>query len=122
MAALKKKFSPEFVNRLDAVITYRSLGRTEYGLILDHILSDLASLVNSRMGIRGFRLQCTTSGRSLLLDIGSSIEYGARELKRTVQRNFTQPVAALVSQGRVPPGSTVILDASGGEFSIRVRP
>ena len=71
--------------------------------------------------MRSFRLQCTAAGRNLLLDTGVSLEYGARELKRTVQRNFIQPVAALVSDGQVPPGSAVILDAKGGEFSILLR-
>ncbi len=49
------------------------------------------------------------------------MEYGARELKRTVQRNFVQPVAALVAQGQIPAGSTVILDAKGGEFNLLLR-
>jgi ATP-dependent Clp protease ATP-binding subunit ClpA len=71
--------------------------------------------------MRAFRLQCTVAGRNQLLDLGTSLEYGARELKRTVQRNFIQPVAALVAQGQVPPGTTVILDGKGGEFHILMR-
>jgi ATP-dependent Clp protease ATP-binding subunit ClpA len=66
-------------------------------------------------------LQCTAAGRNLLLDSGTSVEFGARELKRTVQRNFIQPVAALVAQGQIPPASTIILDAKAGEFSILLR-
>jgi ATP-dependent Clp protease ATP-binding subunit ClpA len=56
-----------------------------------------------------------------LLDSGTSLEYGARELKRTVQRNFIQPVAALVAQGHVPPASTIILDAKNGNFNLLLR-
>jgi ATP-dependent Clp protease ATP-binding subunit ClpA len=121
MAAVKRKFSPEFVNRVDSVITYKPLDRDACDVILDHILAGFARLVNNRMGLRGFRLQCTAAGRDLLLDKGTSLEYGARELKRTVQRNFIQPVAALVSQGEIPPGCTVILDAKGGEFGVLLR-
>ena len=121
MAAVKRKFSPEFVNRIDSVITYKPLDREACDSILDHILIGFARLVNNRMGLRGFRLQCTPAGRATLLDMGTSMEYGARELKRTVQRNFIQPVAALVSQGQIPPGSTVILDAKDGEFGILLR-
>jgi ATP-dependent Clp protease ATP-binding subunit ClpA len=121
MSAVRHKFSPEFVNRIDSVITYKPLDREACGLILDHIFAGFAQLIHSRLGLRGFRLQCTMSGRNLLLEQGISIEFGARELKRTVQRNFIQPVAALVSQGQIPPGSTVILDARGGEFSILMR-
>jgi ATP-dependent Clp protease ATP-binding subunit ClpA len=55
--------------------------------------------------------------------MGVSLDFGARELKRTVQRSFIQPVAALVAQGQVPPGSTVVLDAgrNGGDFNILLR-
>ena len=121
MAAVRHKFSPEFVNRIDSVITYKPLDREACSQILDHIFAGFAQLIHSRLGLRGFRLQCTTAGRNLLLDQGISVEFGARELKRTVQRNFIQPVAALVAQGQIPPASTVILDARGKEFSILLR-
>lgn len=121
LAAVRHKFSPEFVNRVDSVITYKPLDRDACEIILDQILANFARLIHTRLGMRAFRLQCTVAGRSQLLDQGTSLEYGARELKRTVQRNFIQPVAALVAQGRVPPGTTVILDAKGGEFNILLR-
>lgn len=121
MAAVRQKFSPEFVNRIDSVITYKPLDRDACDLILDQILGGFGRLIHNRLGFRAFRLQCTVAGRKLLLDKGTSLEYGARELRRTVQRNFIQPVAALVSQGEIPPGSTVILDAKGEEFSILLR-
>src|SRR5690242_8210228 len=121
MGAVRRKFSPEFVNRIDSVITYKPLNREACEIILNQIFANFARLIHNRLGIRGFRLQCTTAGRNLLLEVGISVEFGARELKRTVQRNFIQPVAALVAQGQVPPGSTVILDAKGGEFSIFLR-
>lgn len=121
MSAVKRRFSPEFVNRIDSVITYKPLDRAACDSILDHILASFTRLVNQRMGLRGFRLLVTPAGRALLLDSGTSLEFGARELKRTVQRNFIQPVAALVSQGQIPPGSTVILDGRDGEFDILLR-
>jgi ATP-dependent Clp protease ATP-binding subunit ClpA len=121
MSAVKHRFTPEFVNRIDSVITYRPLDRDAYELILDQILAAFAKLVSARLGAAAFRLQCTVAGRAQLLDAGTSLEYGARELKRTLQRHFIQPVAALVAQGQVFPGASVILDAKGGEFSIFVR-
>jgi ATP-dependent Clp protease ATP-binding subunit ClpA len=121
MSAVRRKFSPEFVNRIDSVITYKPLNREACERILDQIFSNFADLIRNRLGIRGFRLQCTASGRELLLDSGISVEFGARELKRTVQRNFIQPVSALVAQGHVPSGSTVILDAKAGEFTVLLR-
>jgi len=121
LAAVRHKFSPEFVNRIDSVITYKPLDRAACEVILDQIMVNFARLIHSRLGMRAFRLQCTVAGRNQLLDLGTSLEYGARELKRTVQRNFIQPVAALVAQGQVPPGTTVILDGKGGEFHILMR-
>jgi ATP-dependent Clp protease ATP-binding subunit ClpA len=121
LAAVRQKFSPEFVNRIDSVITYKPLDRKACDVILDQILEGFGRLVHTRLGMRAFRLQCTAAGRKLLLDNGVSLEYGARELKRTVQRNFIQPVAALAAQGKIPPASTVILDAKGSDFSILLR-
>ena len=122
LSAVKHKFSPEFVNRIDSVITYKPLDREACDLILNHIFSNFTRLIQTRLGLRAFRLYCTVAGRSLLLDMGTSLEYGARELKRTVQRNFLQPVAAMVAQGQIPPGTSVILDAKSGEFNIVLRP
>ncbi len=121
LSAVRHKFSPEFVNRIDSVITYKALDRAACDVILDHILGSFSRLIYTRLGLRAFRLQCTAAGRNQLLDLGISVEYGARELRRTVQRNFIQPVAALVAQEEIPPGSTVVLDAKGGEFSILLR-
>ena len=103
------------------MVTYKPLEREACEVILEQTLTDFARLIQGRLGLRGFKLNCTPAGRSLLLDIGVSAEFGARELKRTVQRNFIQPVAALVAQGQVPPGATVILDAKGGDFTIFLR-
>jgi ATP-dependent Clp protease ATP-binding subunit ClpA len=122
MAAVRRKFSPEFVNRIDSVITYKPLDRAACEEILDLILVGFARLIQARLGLRAFRLACTPAARSQILDLGVSVEFGARELKRTVQRNFIQPVAALVAQGQIPPGSTVLLDASkSGEFNLLLR-
>lgn len=121
MSAVRQKFSPEFVNRIDSVITYRPLGREECAEILDQLMQNFARLIFQRLGARSFRISYTPSGKNLLLDRGTSAEFGARELKRTVQRHFMQPLAALVSKGRIPPGSTVVLDAKNGDFRLFLR-
>ena len=121
MQAVRRKFTPEFVNRIDSVITYKPLDREACKVILEHIFADFARLLNNRLGLRAFRLLCTTAGSNLLLDLGTSIEFGARELKRTVQRNFIQPVAALAAEGKVPPGCSMVLDARCGKFRILIR-
>jgi ATP-dependent Clp protease ATP-binding subunit ClpA len=121
LGAVRRKFSPEFVNRIDSVITYKPLDRPACEMILNHILNDFAQLIQTRLGMRAFRLMCSPAARSHLLDLGVSLEFGARELKRTVQRNFIQPVAALVAQGQMPPGCTVLLDSKDGAFNLIMR-
>lgn len=121
LAAVKRKFSPEFVNRIDSVVTFKPLERAACEKILDHILMGFQRTIQNRLGLQAFKLNTTPAARKLLLDTGISTEFGARELRRTVQRNYIQPLAALVSQGDIPPGSTVILDARGDEFTILLR-
>lgn len=121
MAAVRQKFAPEFVNRIDSVITYSPLTRQACAEILDQIMQSFARLIFQRLGAQSFRISYTPSGRNLLLDRGTSVEFGARELKRTVQRNFMQPLAALVAKGRIPPGATVVLDGRGGEFKLYLK-
>jgi ATP-dependent Clp protease ATP-binding subunit ClpA len=84
-------------------------------------MQGFARLIYQRLGSRSFRISYTPSGRNLLLDHGTSSEFGARELKRTVQRHFMQPLAALVAQDQIPPGSTVVLDGKGGNFRLFLK-
>lgn len=121
VGAVKRKFSPEFVNRIDSVITYQPLNQAGCERILDHILADFSGLITQRLGVRLFFTEVATAARNELLKLGVSTEFGARELKRVVQRNFIQPVAAMVAAGEIPAGSTVILTIRRGKFYIQVR-
>jgi CheY-like chemotaxis protein len=110
MDAVRKRFSPEFVNRIDVVITYRPLDTESLGAILDHQIVELQQHVHTRLGERTFDVTVSPAARHLLLGRGTSAEFGARELRRTVHRLLTQPLAALVANGEVVPGSVVRVD------------
>jgi ATP-dependent Clp protease ATP-binding subunit ClpA len=110
LGAVKRRFSPEFVNRIDAVITYHPLDRASMELILDQQLAELERHIYVRLEERGFGLELTVAARTFLLANGTSREYGARELKRIMLRHLTQPLAALVESGRVPGESIVHVD------------
>lgn len=110
MGAVKRRFSPEFVNRIDAVVTYQPLDRKSLELILDQQLDHLNHHIRQRLAEDYFQVEVTAAGRNLLLERGSSAEFGARELKRTILRMLTQPLAAMVEAGRVPPDSLVRAD------------
>ncbi|MCU1292252.1 MAG: ATPase domain protein [Bryobacterales bacterium] len=123
LAAVKKMFSPEFVNRIDAVITYQPLSEAAIAKILEHQIDELQHHVNSRLGPRCFSIEVTQSARDFLLGRGVSVQYGARELKRVVYRFLTQPLATMVAENLVPPGSTVIagVDAGNEKIDLQVR-
>jgi CheY-like chemotaxis protein len=112
LGAVRKRFSPEFVNRIDAIVTYQPLDAESLEAILDHDMRALQTHVNSRLGHRGFEIDVLPESRQFLLDKGVSQEYGARELKRTIHRELTQPLATMVARGEIQPGSRVSVSAS----------
>jgi ActR/RegA family two-component response regulator/energy-coupling factor transporter ATP-binding protein EcfA2 len=122
LAAVRKRFSPEFVNRIDVVITYQPLDTGALAEILDHHLDELQRHVHRRLGERSFDIEVTTAARQLLLGKGASIEYGARELKRTIHRMLTQPLATLVADQQVQPGGRVLVDAAADRERLTLRP
>lgn len=107
MHAVRKRFSPEFLNRIDAKVTYQPLSRDAMTVILEQQLAALQQLVDIRLGLRTVLLRYTPECREFLLGEGVTAEYGARELKRTVQRWVLQPLASLVVQGKLPAGRRV---------------
>lgn len=121
LEAVKKRFSPEFVNRLDVVSTYLPLGSETLARILDNQVEDLQRMVEARLGPRAFRVEVSPPGRQFLLRRGASAEYGAREMKRTVHKHLLQPLAMLVAAGRVEPGSTVSVEYNAREERLTLR-
>src|SRR6266404_4491989 len=89
LGAVRKRFSPEFVNRIDAVVTYQPLGLESIETILDHDIKGLQQHVNSRLGQNSFTTEVLPEARNFLLARGVSEEFGARELKRTIHRQLT---------------------------------
>jgi CheY-like chemotaxis protein len=124
LAAVRKAFSPEFVNRIDAVVMYQPLDAESLATILDQNLEQLQTHVNTRLGARCFTVDVPPESRQFLLREGTSEEYGARELKRTLHRLVTQPLATLVASGQVEPGAEVRFDLSdaGDGLAIRTSP
>jgi len=118
--AVQKHFSPEFVNRIDGVITYRPLDAVSLVAILDHHVVELQRHVHNRLGNRSFEIEIEPAARYFMLDKGTSVEYGARELKRTIHRHLTQPLAAMVANGEIDPGAkvTVNLGEEGEDLTL----
>jgi ATP-dependent Clp protease ATP-binding subunit ClpA len=119
--AAKRKFSPEFLNRIDVVSTYRMLDSDALAEILDQQIADLQRHIINRLGPRAFRVDLSAGTREFLLRKGTSREYGARELKRTLHRSLTQPLAGLVARGEIEPGGTVRIEVNKRGDSLALR-
>src|ERR1700676_690108 len=121
LVAVRKKFSPEFVNRIDCVITYQPLTPESLSAILDKQISDLQNHVNTRLGNRSFTLEVPFESRQFLLEKGTSAEYGARELNRTIHRHLTQPLATLVATNQVNAGARVLVEVADDKEKLNIR-
>ena len=118
---MRKRFSPEFVNRIDCIITYQPLTAESLAAILDHHITDLQNHVNTRLGNRSFTLEVPPETRQFLLEKGTSPEYGARELNRTIHRMLTQPLATLVATNQVAAGARVLVEIAEGGDKLNIR-
>ncbi len=110
LRAVQRHFSPEFVNRIDAVITYRPLGNESLVAILEQHVVELQRHVQNRLGSRSFDIDVAPAARYFMLEKGTSMEYGARELRRIIHLHLTQPLAAMVANGEIKPGAEVTVD------------
>lgn len=115
IAAAKKKFAPEFINRIDSTITYMPLDEKALTKILDLQVDTIQTHLDTRLGLRTFGIEVSKKLRQFLLERGTSPEYGARELKRTIQKFVLQPLSSVMLSNRIPPGSMVIIDMKNDE-------
>ncbi len=122
LAAVKRKFSPEFINRVDVMATYHPLGRTSMEQILDQQLTILQDHIDRRLAERSFKISVPKSAREFLLNKGTSKEYGARELKRVIHRFVMQPLAAMVSDGQIEADAEVVLEVDAARERLILRP
>ncbi len=107
--ALKKQFRPEFLNRLDDVIVFHKLTKENAADICDRILSGL----NRRLEGKEIRLSVTASAKALLVNEGYSDEYGARPLKRAVQRLVEDALSEELLSGRIRKGIVIVDERDG---------
>ena len=114
--ALRKAFRPEFLNRVDDVIIFEPLTPEQILRIVDLMLADVAG----RLAERGVSIELTADARRWLADKGYDPVYGARPLRRAVQRHMENPLAMRVISGDFAPGDTVVVDEDGDALSFRM--
>ena len=116
--AAKRKFSPEFMNRIDKVVVFRSLKEYHLKQILELELGLVQNRIMKGTGEK-FVFSCTETAKKFLLDEGIDFKYGARHLKRSIERFLVYPISNLVATSQVSTGDMVVIDfdASSGKLT-----
>ena len=104
---LRLQFRPEFLNRIDEIIVFHALTEAELAAIVDLLLADL----QKRLAEYDLVLELTPAARALIAREGTDLAFGARPLRRTIQRLIENPLARALLQGQFPPGSRIAADA-----------
>ncbi len=117
MAVVRSRFRPEFLNRLDEIILFRRLGRAQMGAIVEIQLRRLRALLAERK----IALELDDSAKAWLAEAGYDPTYGARPLKRVIQRSLQNPLATMLLEGTIREGETVRVSAMGDGLAINGR-
>ena len=108
--AARRKFTPEFMNRLDKVVVFKTLRAEHLKQILDLELEMVQQRILAAPTSRKFLFGCSESVRNFLLEEGTDLKYGARHLKRAIERNLVSPLASLVATSQLKFGDFVRID------------
>jgi ATP-dependent Clp protease ATP-binding subunit ClpB len=118
MRVLREHFRPEFLNRVDDIVIFRSLGQAQMSQILDLRLNEVSKMLEERQ----ISLELTEPARQLILAAGSDAAYGARPLKRALQRMIQDPLAIKILNGEVLHGEHVRIDVDLKSNQLRFEP
>ena len=113
MNDLRAHFRPEFLNRLDEIIMFRPLTKQNIRAIIDLLAED----VNKRLEEKELRIELTEAAKDFVVDGGYDPMYGARPLKRYLQKNVETLAAKLILAGNVGRGSAILIDVKDGKLT-----
>jgi ATP-dependent Clp protease ATP-binding subunit ClpB len=113
MDGVRATFKPEFVNRLDEIAQFEQLSRDQIGEIVELTVAELAG----RLEERGIAIELTDEAKAVLGNLGYDPAYGARPLRRVVQRRLVDKLALRLLEGELVPGDTVRVDAAEGDLA-----
>src|SRR5271166_147243 len=118
VTAARRKFTPEFINRLDKIVVFRPLGRAELCRIVDIELEMVQARIQNAAADKPFGLNVTDSAREFLLTEGTDSRYGARHLKRAIERLIVYPLSNLVASGQIHRGDRIRVSRSEGSLTL----
>lgn len=117
LGAMRQVFTPEFINRIDETIVFRSLTREDIGKIVDIMIQRL----NARMEKKGLSVRLTEAAKAFLVEKGYDSEYGARPMRRAIQRYVEDPMAQLVIEG-VASSGVIVADLDPEKQELKFTP
>jgi ATP-dependent Clp protease ATP-binding subunit ClpC len=117
MNELKRMFRPEFINRVDEIVVFHSLDRDQVRNILEIELAD----VQTRLAEKEIVLEVTRKAKEHLIDIGYDVKFGARPLRRTIQRQIEDPLAMDILKARFGAGSHIVVTMRNEKISFRAK-
>jgi ATP-dependent Clp protease ATP-binding subunit ClpC len=115
--ALQKTFAPEFLNRIDDVIMFNSLGKKEIDKIIDLELKGLFDRVNAL----GYKMKIVPAAKDFIAEKGFDANYGARPLKRAIQKYLEDPMAEVLIKADLKPGDTIHIGFNSQKSEIRIK-
>ena len=115
MEALRAAFRPEFINRIDEIVIFNPLGKEQ----LERIVGLLLKSVEALLAERKITLELAPAAKEILLSEGYDPAYGARPLRRTIQRMIQDRLALQILEGKVLPGDHVLVDRDGKNGGLR---
>jgi len=118
MSALKRVFNPEFLNRIDEVVVFHSLKKEHIGKIIDIMLED----TRKQLREKNMNFEITNAAREYLIEEGYDEKYGARPLRRTIQRKIEDPLANEILKGIFKDGSNILVDFKDGKIIFKNKP
>ena len=118
MEGVRATFKPEFVNRLDEIVEFEQLSRDEIAEIVELQVARLAGRVRER----GVEIELTDEAKTLIGNLGYDPTYGARPLKRVIQKQLVDKLALKLLEGEFEAGDSVMVDAAGGELTFERAP
>ncbi|MDR0758715.1 MAG: ATP-dependent Clp protease ATP-binding subunit [Treponema sp.] len=118
LSELRRLFNPEFINRIDDIVVFHTLNEQQVEAILDIQIGELSQ----RLAEQGFFIRISPAARRLLIKKGWDPKYGARPMRRTIQKELEDPLSHLLLEGNYSPGVTFSADLAGDTITIHPKP
>jgi ATP-dependent Clp protease ATP-binding subunit ClpC len=118
LSELRRQFNPEFINRVDEVVVFQALNEKQIETILELQIGELSL----RLAEQGYFVRLSSAAKKLLIEKGWDPKYGARPMRRAIQKELEDPLALFILEGGYPVGTTFIADCRNRKITLRPKP